>query len=116
MTNRPHLLLWTNNPGPYLDALAKAGLADRVLTETLAMKQQPSETQLQQTNALMVPNVPPGLLSRRPNLQWAQAMTAGVEAWLALPDLPPNLTLTCARGTHAESMPENILAAILYVA
>jgi phosphoglycerate dehydrogenase-like enzyme len=51
-----------------------------------------------------------------PNLQWAQALTAGVEAWLALPDLPPGLTLTCARGTHAESMPENILAALFYVA
>ena len=64
----------------------------------------------------MVPNVRPGVLPKMPNLQWAQAMTAGVEAWLALPDLPPNLTLTCARGTHAESMPENILAALFYVA
>ncbi|MBS0643221.1 MAG: D-2-hydroxyacid dehydrogenase [Acetobacteraceae bacterium] len=116
MTNRPHLLLWTNNPAPYLDAIKDAGLADRVATATLPGKEQPSEEQLRQTNALMVPNVPPGLLSKMPNLQWAQAMTAGVEAWLALPDLPPKLTLTCARGTHAESMPENIISAILYVA
>jgi len=43
-------------------------------------------------------------------------MTAGVEEWLALPDLPPGLTLTCARGTHLESMPENIIGALLYVA
>jgi phosphoglycerate dehydrogenase-like enzyme len=43
-------------------------------------------------------------------------MSAGVEGWLALPDLPPGLTLTCARGTHTESMPENILAALFYVA
>jgi phosphoglycerate dehydrogenase-like enzyme len=43
-------------------------------------------------------------------------MSAGVEGWLALPDLPPGLTLTCARGTHTESMPENIMAALFYVA
>ena len=60
--------------------------------------------------------VPPGLLPAMPKLRWAQAMTAGVEGWMALPDLPENLTLTCARGTHRESMPENIIGAIFYVA
>ena len=59
---------------------------------------------------------PPGLLPQMPKLRWAQAMTAGVEGWLALPDLPPSLTLTCARGTHRESMPENIIGALFYVA
>jgi phosphoglycerate dehydrogenase-like enzyme len=43
-------------------------------------------------------------------------MSAGVEGWLALPDLPAGLTLTCARGTHTESMPENIMSALFYVA
>ncbi len=116
MTNLPRVLLWTDTTGPYLDAVSRAGLADRVAIETLSRKASPSDAQLAQTNVLMVPNVPPGLLPRMPNLQWAQAMTAGVEAWLALPDLPANLTLTCARGTHKESMPENILAALFYVA
>jgi len=51
-----------------------------------------------------------------PKLRWAQSMTAGVEGWLALPDLPKTLTLTCARGTHTESMPENIMASLFYVA
>ena len=51
-----------------------------------------------------------------PKLRWAQAMTAGVEGWLALPDLPTGLTLTCARGTHTESMPENIIGALFHVA
>ena len=60
--------------------------------------------------------VPPGLLPAMPKLRWAQAMTAGVEGWIALPDLPASLTLTCARGTHRESMPENIIGALLYVA
>jgi phosphoglycerate dehydrogenase-like enzyme len=39
-----------------------------------------------------------------------------VEQWLSLPDLPASLTLTCARGTHTESMPENIAGALFYVA
>src|SRR4051794_38918320 len=64
----------------------------------------------------MAYDVPPGLLSSMPKLRWTQAMTAGVEQWLALPDLPPKLALTCARGTHEESMPENILGALFYVA
>jgi phosphoglycerate dehydrogenase-like enzyme len=51
-----------------------------------------------------------------PKLRWAQAMSAGVEGWMALPDLPQALTLTCARGTHTESMPENIMAALFYAA
>jgi phosphoglycerate dehydrogenase-like enzyme len=33
-----------------------------------------------------------------------------------LPDLPAALTLTCARGTHTESMPENIVGALFHVA
>ena len=116
MTNLPRVLLWTDATGPYLDAVKRAGLSDRVVIETVSRKASLSEAQLAETNVLMVPNVPPGLLPRMPKLQWAQAMTAGVEAWLALPDLPANLTLTCARGTHKESMPENILAALFYVA
>jgi phosphoglycerate dehydrogenase-like enzyme len=51
-----------------------------------------------------------------PKLRWAQAMMAGVENWMTLPDLPPDLLLTCARGTHEESMPENIIGALLYAA
>jgi len=60
--------------------------------------------------------VPAGLLPSMPKLRWAQAMSAGVEGWLSLPDLPAGLTLTCARGTHTESMPENIIGALFHVA
>ena len=35
-----------------------------------------------------------------------------MEQWLAAPDLPASLTLTCARGTHRLQMPEHILAAL----
>jgi phosphoglycerate dehydrogenase-like enzyme len=115
MRNLPRLLLWTDASGPYIDAIAKAGLADRVIIDPLSRKEQPSDAQRAETHVLMAANVPAGLLPTMPNLRWAQALTAGVEGWLALPDLPPGLTLTCARGTHRESMPENILGALFHI-
>lgn len=114
--NRAQVLLWTDSTAAYLEAIAAAGLADRVAVDTLARKDRPSAEQLARTEALMAAGVPPGLLPAMPRLRWAQAMSAGVEHWLALPDLPAGLTLTCARGTHTDSMPENIVGALLHVA
>ena len=114
--NRTNILLWTDSTATYIDAIKAAGLADRVAIEALPRKEKPSAEQMARTEALMAYDVPPGLLSEMRKLRWAQAMTAGVEQWLALPDLPAKLALTCARGTHEESMPENILGAIFYVA
>jgi len=116
VTSRTHVLLWTNSTDAYLDAIKAAGLADRVVIDTLPSKDKPSGEQMARTEALMTVGVAPGLLPAMPKLRWVQAMTAGVEGWLALPDLPAGLTLTCARGTHRESMPENIIGAIFYVA
>jgi phosphoglycerate dehydrogenase-like enzyme len=116
MSNRPRLLLWTDAPGPYIDALAAAGLAEQVAIETLGRRQAPSDDQRTGTEIMLAPGAPPGLLPTMRALRWVQSPTAGVEGWLALPDLPADLTLTCARGTHRESMPENILAALFHVA
>ena len=115
MRNLPRLLLWTDQPGPYIEAIAKAGLSDRVTIDTLGRHEKPSDAQRAETAVLLAIGVPPGLLPTMPNLRWAQALTAGVEGWLALPDLPPDLTLTSARGTHRESMPENILGALFHI-
>lgn len=115
-TNKAHVLLWTDSTVAYLDAIKAAGLADRVAIDTLPRKDRPSAEQLARTEALMAGAVPAGLLPAMPKLRWAQAMSAGVEGWLALPDLPTGLTLTCARGTHTESMPENIIGALFHVA
>jgi phosphoglycerate dehydrogenase-like enzyme len=115
MQNRPSLLLWTDTPGPYIDAIRDAGLAERVSIDTLARARQPSDAQRASTTVLLAVGAPPGLLPAMPGLAWAQSLTAGVEGWLALPDLPPGLTLTCARGTHRESMPENILGALFHI-
>ena len=113
---RTHVLLWTDSTAAYVDAIKAAGLAERVAIDTLPRKEKPSAEQIARTEALMAYTVPPGLLSSMPKLRWAQAMTAGVEGWLSLPDLPASVVLTCARGTHTESMPENIIGAIFYVA
>jgi len=116
VTRRAHVLLWTDSTAAYLDAIKAAGLADRVAVDTLPRKEKPSTEQMARTEVLMAYAVPPGLLPAMPMLRWVQAMTAGVEGWLALSDLPGDLTLTCARGTHREAMPENIIGALLYVA
>lgn len=115
MRNTPTLLLWTDTPGPYIDAIRKAGLVDRVTIDTLGRTDKPSDAQRAATEILLAMGAPAGLLPAMPNLRWAQSLTAGVEGWLALPDLPPNLTLTSARGTHRESMPENILGALFHI-
>jgi phosphoglycerate dehydrogenase-like enzyme len=116
ITNKARVLLWTDSAAAYLEAIGAAGLADRVTADTLLRKERPSADQLARTEVLMAGAVPAGLLPRMPRLRWAQAMSAGVEGWLALPDLPAGLTLTCARGTHTESMPENIIGALFHVA
>ncbi len=109
------LLLWTDTPARYLDAIAAADLSSRVAVEALRRKDTPTQAQRADTEAMLAWAAPPGLLPQMPKLRWVQALTAGVEGWLTLPDLPPSLTLTCARGTHRESMAENILGALFHL-
>ncbi len=116
MNSRTQVLLWTDSAAAYLEAIQAAGLGERVAIDTLPRKDKPSPEQMARTEVLMAYGAPPGLLPAMPKLRWVQAMMAGVEGWIALPDLPAALTLTCARGTHKESMPENIIGALLYVA
>lgn len=116
MTDPTRILLWTDAPAAYIDAIGAAGLAGRVQVDTLGRKEKPSPEQLAGTAALMAAGAPAGLLPGMPKLRWIQSMTAGVEGWLALPDLPAGAVLTCARGTHKESMPENIVGALFFVA
>ena len=78
-----NLLLWTDGPTPYLDAIAAAGLTERVTIESLPRKDQPSDAQRARTEALLAWGAPPGLLPHMPKLKWAQALTAGVGGMLA---------------------------------
>ena len=115
MPDPTRVLLWTDAPAPYLAAITAAGLADRVAVESLSRTEAPSVAQRAGTEAMLAWGAPPGLLPTMARLRWVQALTAGVEGWLALPDLPAGLTLTCARGTHREAMPENILGALFHL-
>jgi phosphoglycerate dehydrogenase-like enzyme len=108
------ILLWTDTPDAYLEAAAP--LAGRVVLETLKRGEMPSDAQCASVTAMLAWGAPAGLLPKMVALRWVQALTAGVESWLALPDLPAGLVLTCARGTHRESMPENILGALFHIA
>jgi phosphoglycerate dehydrogenase-like enzyme len=108
-------LLWLNEAEVYSQALARAGFADRLDIQRLRNEQQPSEAQLAHTEILLARQVPPGLLAKMPRLRWIQALTAGVEHWVARADLHPGIALTCARGTHRVQMPENILGALFHL-
>jgi phosphoglycerate dehydrogenase-like enzyme len=115
VSRRTEVLLWADS-GAFVEAIEKAGLAERVAVDTVARKDKPSAEQLGCAEVLAAMGAPAGMLSSMPKLRWVQAMTVGVDGWLGLPDLPEGVTLTCARGTHRESMPENIIGALLYVA
>jgi glyoxylate/hydroxypyruvate reductase A len=114
-TERPLVLLWINDPAPYRQGLARAGLEPRVEVAHVPLGETPAPELLARAEAMLAFRAGAGVLPRMPRLRWLQALTAGVEGWLALPDLPAGLTLTCARGTHRVQMPENILGALFHL-
>jgi phosphoglycerate dehydrogenase-like enzyme len=112
---KPLLLLWTDGAEPYARAIAEAGLADRLRIETLPRAAIPDDTLLAQAEVLLSWGPPAGMLARMPKLRFVQALTAGVEHWISRADLPADLALSCARGTHRVQMPENILGALFHI-
>lgn len=108
-------LLWINEPDAYRDALARAGLADKLEIQTLRIGEAPTPAQLASTEAMLALNVPPGVLGKMPKLRWIQAITVGIDNWLARADLREEISLTCARGSHRIAMPENILGALFHI-
>src|SRR5262249_56948017 len=108
---RPVVLVWLNEADVYRDAVARAGLADRVELHAVAAAAEPEPALLARCEALLVWRVKRDFFGRAPRLRWVQALTAGVEGWLER-GLPPGLALTCARGTHRLPMPDNILVAV----
>jgi glyoxylate/hydroxypyruvate reductase A len=110
-----HVLLWLSEAETYKQALVRAGLDKRLDIHTLALDAQPTPEQLAQTEILLAWSAPPGALAKMPKLRWIQALTAGVENWMANPELRPTVALTCARGSHRIAMPENILGALFHL-
>jgi len=115
MADRPLVLLWIPEPGPYRQALERAGLDRQIDLAHVPPAETPTPDLLARAQAMLAYRSGPGVLPRMRALRWIQALTAGVEGWLALPDLPAGITLTCARGTHRVQMPENILGALFHL-
>jgi glyoxylate/hydroxypyruvate reductase len=113
--DRPLMLLWIPEASPYRQAIERAGLDRRVELVSVPPTETPAPELLARAQAMLAYRSGPGVLPRMPALRWIQALTAGVEGWLALPDLPERLILTCARGTHRVQMPENILGALFHL-
>ena len=107
-------VVWMNDAKVYEQALARADLADKFEVHGLA-PDQPIPDDLAARTEVLLGWRPASFLKRMPRLRWVQAVTAGVDAWLASPDLRNDVTLCCARGTHRLSMPENILGAIFHL-
>lgn len=111
----PLLLLWHDNTAPYRRALEEAGVAGRFRIQELKRAEVPGAALLAEAEGLLAWGAQPGLLAQMPRLRWVQALTAGVENWIGRPDLRPEVTLCCARGTHRVQMPENILGALFHI-
>jgi len=112
--SKPVCVVWMNDGRVFDQALERMGLTDRVELHTLKADQPLPDDLAARTEILM--GMHPGhYLKRMPRLRWIQAMTAGVDPWLASPDLRSDVTLCCARGTHRLSMPENILGALFHI-
>ena len=105
MTNRAHVLLWTDNTTTYLDAIKAAGLADRVAIDTLPRKEKPSADQLARTEALIAQKLIRAPFSGVLGVQRVhegQYVKQG-EALVTLTDLHTLfLNLTLPEQTHAQ--------------
>jgi glyoxylate/hydroxypyruvate reductase len=115
LVDRPSVLIWLDEAGPYIRAAEAAGLtaaADLVVTP---LSSDPPDHLLAPADALLAWRPPARLGARAPHLRWMQSLTGGCEQWLSA-DTPTDAVLTCARGTHRVQMSEHILAALLLCA
>jgi phosphoglycerate dehydrogenase-like enzyme len=113
--SKPVCVVWMNEAGVYEQALARAGLADRFEFHGVRADQKIPAELAARCEALVGWRPASGLLAGMPRLRWIQSTTAGMDQWLAAPDLRGDTVLTCARGSHRVQMPENILAALFFL-
>jgi phosphoglycerate dehydrogenase-like enzyme len=111
---KPVCVVWHNDASVYADALARAGLADKIEFHGVKVDSPIPEELAQRAEALLAWR-PAKALKRMPRLRWIQAVTAGCDYWLNDPDLRSDVTLCCARGSHRVQMPENILGALFHI-
>jgi len=112
--SKPVCVIWMKDWQVYEQELQKAGLAEKFEIHGRPLEETVPDDIAARGDVLL--GYRPGdLLKRMPRLRWIQAMNAGVDPWLASPDLRPEVTLCCARGSHRIPMPENILGALFHV-
>ena len=107
--------MWNDEPQPYLAAAEAAGLAREFEFVTAPFPGEPDDTVLARADVLLAWRPPKAMATRARRLAWVQSLTGGMDQWLASPDVPPAVTLTCARGTHRLQMPEHILGALFLI-
>lgn len=113
--HRPVCILWMNEASVYERALARAGLADAFDLHAVGADEPIPAGLAARCEVLLGWRPAAGILATMPRLRWIQSVTAGMEQWLASPDLRDDILLTCARGAHRVQMPENILAALFFL-
>lgn len=113
--SKPLMLVMLPDSKVFREGLEKAGIAGRYEIADVAPGTKPSADQSARAEVMLAFAAPPSLLAEMPKLRWVQAMTAGVDQWLARKDLQPSHLLTAARGTHLPQMPENILGALFHI-
>lgn len=112
--SKPVCVVWMNEAKAYEQALTRTGLLDQFELHCLKIDQSLPDDLAARAD-ILVGWRPGSYLKRMPRLRWIQAMTAGVDPWLASPDLGTGVTLCCARGSHRIPMPENILGALFHL-
>jgi phosphoglycerate dehydrogenase-like enzyme len=113
---KPLVLLWLDEAAVYLQAAREAGLGELLELVAVPADARPPQSLMARAEAVLAWRLPAGIIASMPSLRWIQTLSAGVESWLARPDLERRITVTCARGIHNEQMPDNIIAAIYHVA
>jgi glyoxylate/hydroxypyruvate reductase A len=113
--SKPVCVVWMNEARAYEQALARAGLADQVEFHGVRLDAKIPADLAARGEVLVSWRPAPGLIASMPRLRWIQGSTAGMEQWLANPELRGDITLTCARGAHRVQMPENILGALFFL-
>jgi phosphoglycerate dehydrogenase-like enzyme len=108
-------VLWVDDPQAYRDALAEAGLAERVTPLFVPRGEMPADDVLARGDITCGWPPPAGTFARMPKLQWVQTPSVGVGGWLRRKDLKPEIPIACARGIHRLQMPENILGALFHI-
>jgi phosphoglycerate dehydrogenase-like enzyme len=113
--SKPVCVLWMNEANIYERALARASLAERFELHGVRADQAVPADIAARCEVLLGWRPAQGLFAAMPRLRWIQSVTAGMDQWLASPDLRQDIILTSARGSHRVQMPENILAALFFL-